>query len=149
MLNRRYFYGPALHKADRAGRFPDYSDPQPVEESPPHSANLVSSHVKGFPGQHAPLLDFDFPCRLIPSRTEGHYHLYLDRAISWRKYKAFLKAAHKAGLLEKGYYAMSVKRGAGFLRVPKTPQAAPRPPKPKRPDLAPYPHEVEAEWQPF
>jgi len=31
---------------------------------------------------HKPVLDLDFPCILIESETAGHYHLFIDKAIS-------------------------------------------------------------------
>lgn len=80
------------------------------------SANLVGSLCMN--GKHAPCLDIDFPARLVPSSTEGHFHLYLDREISWEKYAGLIRAMAEAGILEKGYVQQSLKRGQSFLRRP-------------------------------
>ena len=79
-------------------------------------ANLVGSLCMN--GKHAPCLDIDFPARLVPSSTEGHFHLYLDREISWEKYAGLIRAMAEAGILEKGYAQQSLKRGQSFLRRP-------------------------------
>lgn len=80
-------------------------------------SNLVSSRIKGS-DLHAPVLDLDFPARTWESSTPGHTHLAMDVAIPWRKYKKFLKAAAKAGIIEEGYYRASVDRGGSYLRLP-------------------------------
>lgn len=79
-----------------------------------HQANLVGSKLAD--GRHAPALDLDVPAKLIPSRTEGHSHLYIDVPMSWRQYRRLLKALAKAGVIEPGYYQASVKKGGSFLR---------------------------------
>lgn len=127
VLRRVYYDAPNFWRADAAGitsvtsqKRDPVSDPNEgvrVSDNPRH-AELVSSHVKGQPGQHAPLIDLDFQAHLYPSRTPGHSHLWLDRPISWRKYKRLLRALYRAGVIERGFYVMSVKRGASFLRVP-------------------------------
>jgi hypothetical protein len=77
-------------------------------------ANLISSLTAS--GLHAPVLDIDFEAQLVPSRTPGHYHLYLDKPIPWRRYKKLLRALMKAGIIEKGYYGASVARRMTFVR---------------------------------
>lgn len=83
----------------------------------PTLANLVSSELED--GRHLPALDIDFEVRLVPSRTEGHYHLYLDgmEPMHWSAYRRLLEALMLAGVIEKGYYGASVERKATFLRV--------------------------------
>lgn len=78
-------------------------------------ANLISSLTVD--GLHAPAIDLDFPCRLVPSSTSGHYHLYLDRTMSWRQYKRLLRAMLKAGLIEPGFYKIAKIRKQTFLRT--------------------------------
>lgn len=78
------------------------------------NANLVSSRTKD--GLHAPALDIDFPARLVPSKTSGHYHLYLDKAMPWWRYRIMLKVLAWCGIIEKGYYRASVVRKQTFLR---------------------------------
>lgn len=77
-------------------------------------ANLIASRTTR--GLHAPVLDIDFEARLIPSRTEGHYHLYLDREIPWWKYRILLWALKVAGIIEPGYYRASVERKMTMCR---------------------------------
>lgn len=55
-------------------------EPQ-VDGVPPIRPNLVSSKMyneHGYLDRHSPVLDIDFPARLLPSTTEGHFHSYLD-----------------------------------------------------------------------
>jgi len=79
-------------------------------------ANLVSSLLPN--GKHAPALDIDLPCRLQPSKTPGHYHLYIDTELDWGTYQLLLAALAAAGIVEWGYYHASVNRGQTFLRRP-------------------------------
>jgi hypothetical protein len=85
-------------------------------EAPESDANTISSLV--CPGIHAPVLDIDFEARLIPSSTLGHYHLYLDKAITWKKYRKLLKALAKAEIIEPGYARSSIWRGYSAVRKP-------------------------------
>lgn len=93
-----------------------HQDREPVESY--EDANLISSELVGVEGYHAPVLDIDFEARLVPSTTEGHYHLYLDTAIPWEKYAALLDALAEAGVIEPGYAMASKARGASFVRKP-------------------------------
>lgn len=69
-------------------------------------------------GRHAPVLDIDVPHKLVPSTTQGHSHLYLDVPMSWWRYKRLLKALAKAGIIEKGYWRASRRRGFTAVRLP-------------------------------
>lgn len=80
-------------------------------------AEVISSELLGT-DLHAPVLDIDIPAALVPSSTEGHFHLYIDQPMTWRKYKRLLKAMAAAGLLEKGYVKASIRRKHTALRVP-------------------------------
>lgn len=80
------------------------------------SANLVSSLLDD--GRHAPALDIDLPCELRPSSTQGHYHLLIERPMSWRSYRRLLRALKRAGIIEPGYYRASLERRQTFLRLP-------------------------------
>lgn len=77
-------------------------------------ANLISSLTTS--GLHAPVLDLDFKARLIPSRTPGHHHLYLDKEMPWWKYRFMLWALKICGVIEPGYYRASVHRRMTFCR---------------------------------
>jgi hypothetical protein len=67
---------------------------------------------------HTVALDIDVPVRVLPSSSYGHYHLLIDVAMPWWKYRRLLKALAKAGIIERGYYRASVRRRATFLRLP-------------------------------
>lgn len=67
---------------------------------------------------HRPVLDIDFPVKLVPSSTEGHFHLYLDKEMPWSTYKNLLNALAAAGIIEKGYAAASIARGYSTVRLP-------------------------------
>jgi hypothetical protein len=87
-------------------------------------ANLISSDVGN--GMHSPVLDIDFPCRLVPSSTPGHYHLYLDGLVMpWHKYVRFLNMLAKYGVIERGFAGVSIKRRRSCVRLPhiKKPEA--------------------------
>ena len=79
-------------------------------------ANAVSSLLED--GNHAPAIDIDLPCRLVPSSSPGKFHFYIDHPTSWFRYRVMLWAMWKAGFVEKGYYKVSAKRKATFLRKP-------------------------------
>lgn len=87
------------------------------EVSSIEQADLVTSH-SSIEGYHLPVLDLDFRAYLIPSSTHGHYHLYMDRPVPWRKYKKLLKALYRAGIIEYGFYKNSIKRGYTSARLP-------------------------------
>lgn len=82
-------------------------------------ANLIGSQLWRT-NYHAPVLDLDFPARLVPSTTEGHFHLYLDKPLDWRTYEKLLRALGDAGILEPGYVAASIRRKQTFVRKPGT-----------------------------
>lgn len=67
---------------------------------------------------HAPALDLDFPCVLVPSSTKGHFHLYLNKPVPWSAYLKVLDAMVEAGLVEEGYVNAARRRGATHLRLP-------------------------------
>lgn len=79
-------------------------------------ANIVTSDIGH--NFHYPVLDIDFEAFLVPSSTEGHYHLYLNKMVPWRKYKRVLKAMKEAGLIEDGFYRAAIKRGYTSTRLP-------------------------------
>lgn len=92
----------------------DYNPKHVRERSPAGGANLVSSLTTA--GTHAPALDIDFNARLVPSRTKGHFHLYLDKHLPWWKYRILLKVLAWCGIIEPGYYQASVARKMTMLR---------------------------------
>lgn len=81
----------------------------------PEESDLISSETES--GLHAPILDIDFPVRLVPSATEGHFHLFLETEMSWRDYKRLLKSLMRAGIIERDYYYASIRGGMTLLRT--------------------------------
>ena len=67
---------------------------------------------------HRPVLDIDFPVAAIPSSTPGHFHLYIDKPMSWSKYKRLINALADAGIIEDGYAAVSLEREYTSVRLP-------------------------------
>lgn len=84
----------------------------------PENAKVVSSEIEGTRDSHTIMLDIDMPACLIESSTPGHFHLYIDRQLPWRKYKRLLRSLKQAGVIEPGFYKASVQRRATHLRPP-------------------------------
>lgn len=84
--------------------------------------NLIGSLVEGDilhdPASfHMPVIDFDgVPMRLVPSSTPGNFQLYIDKAISWNRYKKILQVLADAGLVEDEYVNASIRQGSTFVR---------------------------------
>ena len=93
-----------------------YGTHESRERAPIYDANIISSEIGE--GLHTPILDIDIHAALIQSSTKGHYHLYIDSPLTWRKYKRLLRALKRAGIIEPGYYKASVYRKATDLRLP-------------------------------
>lgn len=73
--------------------------PSPCEPEPdPKKANLIGSLCSD--GSHMPALDIDLPCELVPSTTKGHFHLYIDKPMSFMAYKKLVQAFIDAGIVE-------------------------------------------------
>lgn len=85
-------------------------------------ANVLGSQLEQNdprePVMHAPTIDIDHECRVVPSSTPGHYHLYIDKRMTWRSYKRLLKAMVRAGIVEKGYYNAAIKSKQTMVRKP-------------------------------
>jgi hypothetical protein len=97
----------------------------PLEDAPEATAELVCSDIKGSPfGSHMPVIDLDLPCRLVESGTPGHYHLYIDKAVTFERYKAILESMALAGIVQYGFYDATVERGFGSVRHPDRPKRA-------------------------
>jgi hypothetical protein len=90
------------------------------EEVGPKRANLLGSRLGGnYPvGWHAPTLDIDLPCELIPSSTKGHFHLIIDKPMPWSDYVLLLSTLAKVGIIEDGYFNVSLARGETHIRKP-------------------------------
>lgn len=79
-------------------------------------SNVYTSKLKS--GNHAPAIDIDVPAEFIPSSTEGHGHLKFDVEMTWEDYQKLLLVMVEVGIVEKGFYEASVRRGSTFLRLP-------------------------------
>lgn len=76
---------------------------------------------------HLPVIDIDFPARLEPSSTEGHFHLYLDRSMTAENLFKLLDVMEEVGLVEPGYVAASKQRGYTTARLPWIRKGQPEP----------------------
>lgn len=83
-----------------------------------NKADVITSQVRADASTHRPIIDIDFPAALIPSTTPGHFHLYLDKEMSWDAYERLLKSLGRAGILEPGYVGASIARGYTSVRLP-------------------------------
>jgi hypothetical protein len=81
-------------------------------------AQVITSLIAGETEKHKLVLDIDLPAQLIPSTTEGHFHLYVDTVIEERKWEALLIALAEAGVIEPGYMRASIARGFTAVRLP-------------------------------
>lgn len=79
------------------------------------SENIGDSRLAG---THSILLDIDRDAYLIPSTTEGHYHLVIPAALKWDDYYNFLHAAVKAGIVQQGFANAAYQRKHTALRLP-------------------------------
>jgi len=112
--DRLYLYVPAV----------DLEEPTPYKDSvkqkttkvPEEKANLISSECAD--GLHAPVLDIDLPINVLPSSQLGHYHLYIDKKMSWEDYTILLKALAACGVVEKGFVDAALDKGYTAVRKP-------------------------------
>lgn len=75
---------------------------------------------------HKVVLDIDMPVAIIPSSTEGHFHLYIDKEMPWKDYEKLLTVLGEVGIIERGYANASKRRKHTAVRLPwvKKPKAA-------------------------
>jgi len=99
----------------------DLQYPNAVEDVPQNS-NLIGSHCGtysyGKERMHRPMLDLDFPAKLVPSTTPGHSHLYIDVAVHEVAYEKMLSAMVDAGLIQYGFYQSFLRNRQTTLRLP-------------------------------
>lgn len=79
-------------------------------------AHVICSQGKD--EMHRPILDIDFPVHVVPSSTEGHFHLFLDRPMTYNTYMRLLAALANAGIIEQKYASVSEARGYTSVRLP-------------------------------
>jgi hypothetical protein len=82
-------------------------------------ANLVTSAIIGTGRtKHKPLLDIDLPCVLLPSSTEGHFHLFIDKEIPHEKYLVLIHSLEDCGIIEAGIRRQMTDLGRTAVRKP-------------------------------
>lgn len=82
-----------------------------------HPANLISSLCTD--GLHRPALDIDVPMVVVPSSTEGHYHLYFPTvALDDERYAVLMAALAVCGIVTPSHAAATRSRGRTLLRPP-------------------------------
>jgi hypothetical protein len=116
-LNRLFMHLPRVTRK-KENSWDPYEDVSSEPRCSAVEASIMTSELLHSPGLHAPVLDIDLPAALVPSSTPGHYHLVIERAMTWRTYKRLLRAMTRAGLLEKGFTKMAIRRGYTSVRVP-------------------------------
>lgn len=112
--------GRITYKIGKVTKTDSYGDTWQAEESIPTDmaeSSVISSKLVGS-DMHKPCIDIDMPVRVYPSSTLGHFHLYIDKEMTWWRYRQLLRALVRAGIVEKGYYKASVRDGSTFLRLP-------------------------------
>lgn len=118
-MERRLYHVPDLSTSSSvavpvlpAGPYAEALDRKGIEP------NCIGSALADGSGMHAPALDIDWPCQLIESSTPGHFHLYIDKPLTWAHYVKLLTVMAEVGLLEEGYVGASLRDGATILRRP-------------------------------
>lgn len=96
---------------------------EPVEEVDRiEDANVITSKIKPnllqFSGQHKVLVDVDMPVKVFESSTPGHFHLYIDKEMTWHDYRLLLGTLERVGIISAGYHDACVLRGYSTLRLP-------------------------------
>lgn len=95
---------------DDMSKWPSPCEPEPDTKK----ANLVGSLCAD--GSHMPALDIDLPCELLPSTTKGHFHLYIDKPMSFMAYKKLVQAFIDAGIVEPNIMKYMELNGVTTLR---------------------------------
>jgi hypothetical protein len=117
------FPGNVMMQIDLKDSYADADDRIPTTDL--SKATVVTSLVESQPTNdrsggvvHRPVIDMDFPVKVIESSTPGHSHLYIDREIEWDDYVKLLEVMAEIGLVEPGYVSASKDRGFTALRLP-------------------------------
>lgn len=102
---RTYWYKETLHDS--------YGGERGFRVNRKEDGNLISSFCEN--GQHMPVIDIDYSADLVPSKTEGHFHLFLNKPVPWNKYLKVLEALADAGLIEHKFYLMAKQHSMSFV----------------------------------
>jgi hypothetical protein len=77
--------------------------------------NLVSSLTNR--GTHRPVIDIDGGCEVRPSKTPGHFHLYIDKEMTFDDYSQLLYYLVRAGIVEPNYYSAVRDAEQSYVRL--------------------------------
>lgn len=94
---------------------PYEEDPERVKSEHGY-ATLVGSKLPN--GNHMPVIDLDLPCTLVPSSTPGHFHLYINKEMSFGEFLSMLQAMTDTGVVQPGFNRFTRERGQAFVRYP-------------------------------
>lgn len=108
--------GNVLMQIDLKDSYADESDRVPTDDL--RKATVVTSRTEKNSDLHRPVIDMDFPVRVLESSTPGHSHLYIDKRVTWSDYVKLLEVMAEIGLVEPGYVSASKDRGFTALRLP-------------------------------
>lgn len=127
----------------------------PLVECSPLAANLVSSHSRETSDEilHHPILDIDMGCKVLPSTTPGHNHLFIDKELTTEQYDKLLRVLVEVGIVQKGVLELQwEKEGHTAVRMPgevkqknHTSSGGPEPTPNPAADIQPSP--TLAEWK--
>lgn len=68
--------------------------------------------------KHRPIIDVDHRIQAVESTTPGHYHLYIDKEMTWSQFEALLEVFVEVGLVEPGYLRACKRDKASSVRLP-------------------------------
>lgn len=133
--NKNPLPGQALRKVDNwSNNYEEYREE--LVERDIHKAQIVTSEVREvtsvapyeslfgdtnralYPGTHKPVLDIDMPVKIFESTTPGHFHLFIDKEMSWEDYCKLMNVMAEVGILEQGYVKASIARQYSAIRLP-------------------------------
>ncbi len=97
---------------------PEHDEPNRIVTTDVNVAQAATSQSVSDPTMHYPVFDVDLPIQLVPSTTEGHFHVYIDHPIRLKPYLKLLDALAEAGIVQKGYVASTRHRGFSCVRLP-------------------------------
>lgn len=110
-------FGPATWYEENVGEY------RPSVPSPDYGT-VVTSEVANretwgpIEDLHKPVLDIDLPVIVLPSSTEGHNHLFIDKELTWAQYVKLLDVLVEVGIVEEGFRGASVARKHTAVRLP-------------------------------
>jgi len=101
--------------------FDSYKDEHSLTADLSDKTNVITSAINDpffVEPMHNVVIDLDLPAALLPSSTPGHFHLFIDKPMTWPVYATLLEALSAAGLVEHGYVSASLTRQHTAVRLP-------------------------------